>query len=165
MEGNLPDRIGGWPPKAIVTALLIPAALAKAAHFAAFEDLLLQSGMLPHWSVPAVAVLVIVLEMGIAVGIWNFRTQDLCSQALVVFSCILLVFSAWRWIQNIPSPCPCFGTLLALTPQEAVGLDALLLALGLLLVMRSRWKSRLPSRPAAIPTFSRQSGEDYADQS
>ena len=139
----LPRRSGwkllGYAGGAVLGAVLLVAAYAKALDPAAFAEQIRGQGLELGLSAANLALAGIAVEVGLGLALLlNLRTRTvlLAATALVVFFLFLTGRDYWRAAHGIALPaggCGCFGNLVERTPAQAFWQDLLLLvpALGL----------------------------------
>lgn len=111
------------------------AATAKMQSMGDFERTLMASHLVPTALVSASATAVVSLEIVVAVGLLapllRPAVQIISLKIATVISATFLSYSAWRWVEDIPVPCQCFGVLFRIDPPFAILLNLFLLAITL----------------------------------
>jgi hypothetical protein len=129
-------RTGRWPQFRIrrdgaacllLAVIFAGAALAKLQGLHELESTLLAARLVPVGLVRLAAISLIVVELATAACLLAPRLRSSGLQLAALLLCLFIGYSAWRWWQNIPIPCHCFGALFKMAPWLA-----LLLNLGLL---------------------------------
>lgn len=141
----------GYAGGAVLGAVLLIAAWAKALDPAAFAEQIHAEGLGGLAPATALALVVVALEvgLGLALLLGVRRLWVLVPAAILVMLFLFLTGTAyWRDLQGIAPAegCGCFGNLVQRTPAEAFWQDLLLLvpALALAFVGRDRGARRVP---------------------
>lgn len=118
----------------LLAGVFATAATAKMQSMGDFERTLMASHLVPTALVSASAAVVISLELVVAVGLLapllRPNLQIISLKMAAVISATFLSYSAWRWVEDIPVPCQCFGVLFRIDPPFAILLNLFLLAIA-----------------------------------
>lgn len=118
----------------LLSAVFLLAASAKISNFESFEIILNKSQLLgggyAHW----IGMAIIAVELVAVAGLWFARTRPFSLHLFVGLCSLFIAYSAWRWTQNIPVPCSCFGALFKMSPAQSIGLNLGLIAITLFLL-------------------------------
>lgn len=128
-----------------IAAILTTAAAAKLSSFREFESTLLVSRLLFPGAVSLFAALFIITEFALAASLFIRAQSSAPLQVTQFLFCLFLSYSLWRWWQNIPVPCSCFGPLFTLHPGAGILLNFSLLSLAMALEGSTRRLTRSQS--------------------
>jgi uncharacterized membrane protein YphA (DoxX/SURF4 family) len=122
---------------ALLALIFLTAGLAKIQRFDEFESTLVASRLVPLYQARLAATALIVLELVLAASLLHPRTRTTALQTAALLICVFIGYSAWRWMQNIPVPCHCFGVLFTMTPWQAILFNLALLGLTIWPLVRN----------------------------
>lgn len=106
----------------------------KVFAFESFETSLYYSLLIPNAWVRPAGVVLLISELVVALGLLYPPLRRVALMSMAVMISLFLAYALWRWVQNIPVPCHCFGALLTMTAPQALLLNLVLLtAVGWLL--------------------------------
>ncbi len=145
----------GTAAGAVLGAVLLVAAWAKAIDPGAFAEQIRLEGLEWGLSAAALAVLFVAVEAGLgtALVLGVRRLWVLAPTAAMVALFVFLTARAyWRFEQGLideTAACGCFGNLVSRTPEEALKQDLLLLVPPLILAFLGRTAGKWPKRRLA----------------
>lgn len=131
---------------ALLALIFVTAAWAKIGSMDELEATLIASRLVPVQFARLAAVTLLVVELATAVCLLIPRLRPSGLQMTALLLSLFIGYSAWRWWQNIPIPCHCFGTLFTVAPWQALLLNLGLLALTLSLLAHTDSRSRSVDR-------------------
>ena len=119
--------------RVLLSAVFLLAATAKIRDYESFEITLNKSQLLGNGYAHWVGALIIAVELIAVAGLWFSGTHSISLYLITGLCCMFIGYSAWRWAQNIPVSCSCFGTLFKMAPWQSIVLNLGLLATTLFL--------------------------------
>jgi uncharacterized membrane protein len=113
----------------VLFVIFTTAAVSKALSFSQFKSTLIVSRLIPLDLVVPFGIAIIVIELSVSLGLCVPAWRKPALQMALVLVCTFFSYSVWRWMQNIPIPCTCFGPLLKMPPYQSLLLNLFLLSL------------------------------------
>jgi hypothetical protein len=121
----------------LLAVIFARAALAKLSGLHEIESTLMAARLVPVSLTRLAAISLIVVELATAGCLMAPRLRASGLQLTALLLCLFIGYSAWRWWQNIPIPCHCFGALFKMAPWAALLLNFGLLGLTISLLARA----------------------------
>ena len=153
----------------VLSMMFAAAAITKSLEFNQLVAAISVSRLLPDRASPFAAAVVLLFEYWVAVGVWIHQCRRWTLRVSCGLCWVFLWYHVWMWLNNIPAPCHCFGSLFKIPPPVGLSIDVVLLATSAALLRNGAGPGEV-RRPAGdvdatprLPVWTRKGGPSDPD--